>query len=363
MSGTEMVDWELAVTTADRLLRPGPETSREQARQVVVQLREHAARAEQQVRQFTQLTAQGPPAPVLVIGRPAWVRANVDGFRRVLLPLTEKLRERRTGMPGGALVTTLGAKATGFEAGALLAYLASRVLGQFETFAMGPSAGRLLLVAPNIVRVERELGVDPTDFRLWVCLHEEAHRLQFTAVPWLRDHLEAEVHALLAETEIDPAALLRRARQGLQDAGLAGRAAGENVPRSLIELVQSPAQREIMARLTAVMSLLEGHAEYVMDGVGPRVVPSVAQIREKFERRREHGAGKLDLLLRRLLGMDVKLRQYRDGERFVRAVIERVGMEGFNRVWTSPNTLPTKAEIADADQWVARVHGRSPREG
>ncbi|MBB0247254.1 coenzyme F420 biosynthesis-associated protein, partial [Streptomyces alkaliphilus] len=126
-------------------------------------------------------------------------------------------------------------------------------------------------------------------------------------------------------------------------------------PGSLMELVQTPRQREILDRLTAVMSLLEGHADYVMDGVGPQVVPSVAEIREKFAQRRRTGAGRLDRVLRRMLGMDAKLRQYRDGERFVRTVVDEVGMAGFNRVWTSPNTLPTRSEITRPEEWVARV--------
>jgi coenzyme F420 biosynthesis associated uncharacterized protein len=121
-------------------------------------------------------------------------------------------------------------------------------------------------------------------------------------------------------------------------------------------ILRSAEQRATMDRLTAVMSLLEGHADHVMDGVGPEVVPSVAEIREKFTKRRQAGAGRLDQALRRLLGLDAKLRQYRDGARFVDAVVQEVGMDGFNKVWTSPNTLPTKAEIAAPADWIARVH-------
>jgi coenzyme F420 biosynthesis associated uncharacterized protein len=158
--------------------------------------------------------------------------------------------------------------------------------------------------------------------------------------------------------------VIERVRQAVQSfsggAGQDGRDGQEAEDgRSLVDLVQTPSQREILARLTAVMSLLEGHADYVMDGVGPEVVPSVAEIREKFTQRRASGAGRLDQALRRLLGLDAKLRQYRDGERFVRAVVEEAGIDGFNRVWTSPNTLPTKAEIAKPADWVARVHGRT----
>lgn len=364
-----MIDWNLAVATATRLLRPGPEVTRDEARAVVAELRRHAKASEEHVRGFTRLgTDETHDTPVLVVDRPGWVRANVAGFREILRPLLEKMQERRGGSAGGSVLGAVGGKVTGVELGMLLSFLASRVLGQYETFA--PSArdlpagenggGRLLLVAPNIVHVERELDVEPHDFRLWVCLHEETHRTQFTAVPWLRDHLEGEIQSFLAETDVDPMAFLERIREAAQSLA-GGRPEGEEGDggRSLVEMVQSPAQREILGRLTAVMSLLEGHADFVMDGVGPDVVRSVAEIREKFQQRRAKGASRLDLALRKLLGLDAKLRQYRDGERFVRAVVDEVGMDGFNRVWTSPNTLPTKAEIAKPADWIARVHRRA----
>ncbi|MFJ5775111.1 zinc-dependent metalloprotease [Streptomyces sp. NPDC093094] len=367
-----MIDWNLAVATATRLVRPGPEISRDEARAVVAELRRHAKASEEHVRGFTRLGGDHlHDTPVLVVDRPGWVKANVAGFREILRPLLDKMQERRSDSPGGAVLGAVGGKVTGVELGMLLSFLASRVLGQYETFAPATrdlpagenGGGRLLLVAPNIVHVERELDVEPHDFRLWVCLHEETHRTQFTAVPWLRDHLEGEIQAFLAETDVDPGTVLERIRDAAQSLA-GGRPEGEEDDggRSLVELVQTPAQREVLARLTAVMSLLEGHADYVMDGVGPDVVGSVAEIREKFQQRRAKGASRLDLALRRLLGLDAKLRQYRDGERFVRAVVDQVGMDGFNRVWTSPNTLPTKSEIAEPAGWIARVHGRTGAE-
>ncbi|MGW7196902.1 zinc-dependent metalloprotease [Streptomyces chryseus] len=371
IGGAEMVDWNLAVATATRLVRPGPDVSRDEARAVVAELRRHAKASEEHVRGFTRMIPEGhepQDTPVLVVDRAGWIRANVAGFREVLRPLLDKMQERRGSAPGGAVLGAVGGKVTGVEVGMLLSFLASRVLGQYETFAppsrelpAGTGGGRLLLVAPNIVHVERELEVDPHDFRLWVCLHEETHRTQFTAVPWLRDHMEGEIQSFLGETEVDPMTVLERLREAAQSlaGGRPEGEAGEDGGRSLVEIVQTPAQREILGRLTAVMSLLEGHADFVMDGVGPEVVPSVAEIREKFQQRRARGAGRLDLALRKLLGLDAKLRQYRDGERFVRAVVEEVGMDGFNRVWTSPNTLPTKAEIAKPADWVARVHRRA----
>ncbi|MBD9702967.1 zinc-dependent metalloprotease [Streptomyces caniscabiei] len=369
IGGAEMVDWNLAVATATRLVRPGPEVSRDEARAIVAELRRHAKASEEHVRAFTRMLPDtGDDTPVLVVDRPGWVRANVAGFRELLKPLLDKMQERRGNTPGGAVLGAVGGKVTGVELGMLLSFLASRVLGQYETFAPASrelpagenGGGRLLLVAPNIVHVERELDVQPHDFRLWVCLHEETHRTQFTAVPWLRDHLEGEIQSFLGETEVDPSTFLERIREAAQSLA-GGRPEGEvgDDGHSIVELVQTPAQREILARLTAVMSLLEGHADFVMDGVGPAVVPSVAEIREKFQQRRAKGASRLDQALRKLLGLDAKLRQYRDGERFVRAVVEQVGMDGFNRVWTSPNTLPTKAEIAKPADWVARVHRKA----
>ncbi|GAA4685241.1 zinc-dependent metalloprotease [Streptomyces chumphonensis] len=375
-SPDRMVDWNLAAATATRLVRPGPEVGRDEARAVVAELRRHARASEEHVRSFTGLTPQGPAAdtPVLVVDRPGWIRANVAGFRQLLVPLLEKMHERRSKAPGGMVLGTVGSKLAGVEIGMLLSFMASKVLGQYETFAPPsaelPSApgggGRLLLVAPNIVHIERELDVPPHDFRLWVSLHEETHRTQFTAVPWLREHLEGEIHAFLSEADIDPSTLLERLREvGQTFAGGRGDGAGAGGEgglrdgddgRGIVDLVQTPAQREVLDRLTAVMSLLEGHADYVMDGVGPSVVPAVGEIREKFQKRRQTGASRLDLVLRKLLGLDAKLRQYRDGARFVRAVVDRVGMDGLNRVWTSPNTLPTRAEIAEPAAWVARVH-------
>jgi coenzyme F420 biosynthesis associated uncharacterized protein len=336
----QMVDWDLAVSIGSRVAGEGPQVTREVADQVVAELRDDANRSTGLVREFTGLVADERTAPVLAVDRPGWIRANADGFATVLGPLVDKLSEKK-GAPTG-LSLAVGSRVTGAEVGLLLGFLASKVLGQFDPFYA--PAGRLLLVAPNIVHVERELGCDPTDFRLWVCLHEETHRVQFTAVPWMRDHLFSEMSAIT--DTMDPGKLfddaLGRLSQVVRGDG------------SLLDVIGSPEQKEILDRVTGVMSLLEGHADVVMDGVGPSVIPSVAEIRRKFDQRRK-GVGSLDRLLRRLLGLDAKMAQYRNGARFVRGVVDKVGMHEFNAVWESPANLPTKAEIADPSAWVGRV--------
>jgi coenzyme F420 biosynthesis associated uncharacterized protein len=344
-----MIDWDLAVRVGSRLAGDGPSVSRAEAASVVDELRSGAARSTPLVREFTGLVTEEASAPVLVVDRPGWIQANADGFATVIAPIVAKLQEKKG--PPSAMTEAIGSRVTGAELGFMLGFLGNKVLGQFDPFhrAAG-AAGRLLLVAPNIVQAERELSVDEHDFRLWVCLHEETHRVQFTAVPWMRDHLQSLMGEIVGSLETDPARLLSDALSRIGDL-VSGKTDG-----SLIDLVSSPEQKEVIDRITGVMSLLEGHADVVMDGVGPEVIPTVAEIRRKFTKRRQ-GIGTLDKMLRRLLGLDQKMAQYRDGAVFVRAVIDTVGMDGFNAVWAEPANLPSKAEIHEPASWVARVHG------
>ncbi len=355
MARSTMIDWDLAVTTAARMAGPGPLLTRERAEDVVAELRADAERATGLVRDYTGLLAEERTAPVLVVDRTGWIQANADGFAQVMNPLIEKVQARR-GSPS-PLTEAVGSKITGLEVGGLLGFMSSKVLGQFDPFygldtpQLGDT-GRLLLVAPNIVHAENELAVDPTDFRLWVCLHEETHRVQFTAVPWMRDHIHAQIEQLVAGVDLDPGRVAAMVGEAVKRAGEVVR--GGDV--SLIDLFSTPEQQVVLDRVTGVMSLLEGHADVVMDGVGPQVIPSVDHIRSKFNQRRK-GTGYLDRLLRRLLGLDAKMAQYRDGAAFVRGVVDRVGMDGFNQVWAGPDSLPSKAEILDPAAWVRRVHG------
>jgi coenzyme F420 biosynthesis associated uncharacterized protein len=373
-----MIDWDVAISTGVRFARQGPEVSLADARAVVAELRGLTAVVQQPVRELTGLTSQGAVGPVAVVDRPGWIRANVGGFRVVLEPLADRLAERGSTVPGaGSVFGAIGSRATGMQAGLILAYLSSRVLGQYELFlppgeggapsangvngngaangssvtGTGASVGRLTLVAPNIVMVERELGVDPHDFRRWVCLHEETHRVQFTSVPWLRGYVQGMMTEFLLASDLDAGAILDRMRSAATAVADAVRG-GES--ESLIEAMQTPAQRALLDKLTAVMTLVEGHGDYVMDAVGPRVVPTVEDIREKFSHRRG-SAGRVEQILRRILGIDLKMKQYEQGSRFVSTVVEEAGMAGFNKVWTSPETLPTRAELANPREWLERV--------
>jgi coenzyme F420 biosynthesis associated uncharacterized protein len=349
----ELVDWDLAARIAARVARPGPVLGRDEAEHLVGQLRASARSAVPHVAGVTRLVPAGTPGPaddVLVVDRATWARINARGFRGLLEPVVAAAMQRRE-RDTPAAVAAVGSRVTGLEVGGLLGFLSSRVLGQYDAFAPD---GRLMLVAPNVVAAERELDVPPDDFRLWVCLHEETHRLQFGANPWLAPHLVERIRDLVGGLLLEPGQAAERFGRALRDVPGLVRGDGSGVP--LIDAVQTPEQRAALAELTAAMSLLEGHADVVMDEVGPAVVPSVERIRARFTVRRA-GRGAVDRLLRRLLGLEAKMRQYADGARFVRDVTGKVGVEGFNAVWTTPETLPRAQEIADPAAWVRRVHG------
>lgn len=361
-----IVRWDLAAAAAARITPPGPKMSARAMQTAVASMRRHAEASVDHVHRITGLEAARDlrDSTVLVVDRAGWSRANAQTFQVLMEPAVEALRRRRPEQFGAA-ATALGGTATAMEMAAVLGFLSAKVLGQYDPYAGLVSAlaeqrhpgGRLMLVAPNILTVERELNVEPEDFRLWVCLHEQTHRVQFAAAPWLRTHMVAQIDeladSLMGQAETLGARLTEAVR------ALPGRVSGRAQPQAslgVVGLLMGPREREVLSHLTAVMSLLEGHANFVMDGVDASVVPTVKTIRRRFERRSEL-QGSLDRFVRRLLGMDAKMRQYSDGQRFVSAVVDAVGLERFNRIWEAPEHLPTEAEIHAPERWIERVLG------
>jgi coenzyme F420 biosynthesis associated uncharacterized protein len=342
------VDWGVAVATAQRLVKPGPAVPMEEAERMVAQLRDATGFAESHVRELTGLGHDLPLDPADVVDRRRWVEAAAEG----LAALTDGALPAGSNRPMGGVL----AGSAGVQAGMVLAFLGARVLGQYDPFGGDGDSGRLLLVAPNIMAAQHALDVPAEDFQMWVCLHESTHRLQFNAVPWLRGYFSGEVASFLAGLDETASGAFTRLPEVMRQI----RRRGEDTdsgPLGLVELLQSPKQREVFDRLIALSTLLEGHADHVMDAVGPTVVPSVATIRARFTARRR-GGGILDRILRTLLGVDAKVKQYAAGAAFTRYVVDEVGMTGFNRVWESPETVPLRAEIADPAAWVRRIHGR-----
>jgi coenzyme F420 biosynthesis associated uncharacterized protein len=337
------VDWRFAATVGEWLARPGPPSTEYTRRQVIDELTRAAEKAEPPVRDITGLITEGAVPPARVIDRPEWIRAAAESMR-AMTNGTDKPRGFLTG------------RITGAQTGAVLAFVSSGILGQYDPFGVAED-GCLLLVYPNVLAVERQLRVEPSDFRLWVCLHEVTHRVQFTANPWLAGYMSQALGLLTQEPGEDLgqvvsrlADFVRTRRNGSDDSdvnatGILG----------LVRAVQSEPQRKALDQLLVLGTLLEGHAEHVMDAVGPVVVPSVATIRRRFDERRQRRQPPLQRLMRALLGFDAKLSQYTRGKAFVDHVVERAGMKRFNAIWTGPETLPLPAEIEHPQRWIDRV--------
>ncbi|OBH45363.1 hydrolase [Mycobacterium intracellulare] len=338
------VDWQFAATVGRRLARPGPPSSDYTRRQVIDELVGAAAKAEPLVRDVTGLVAGGAVPAARIVDRPEWVAAAAESMR-VMMNGAEKPRGFLTG------------RVTGAQTGAVLAYVSSGILGQYDPFATdnGARSGCLLLVYPNVIAVERQLRIEPSDFRLWVCLHEVTHRVQFTANPWLPDYMSQALGLLTRDAGDDLGEVVGRLADYARNRGNPASDANSAGILGLVRAVQSEPQRQALDQLLVLGTLLEGHADHVMDAVGPMAVPSVATIRRRFDERRHRKQPPLQRLLRALLGLDAKLSQYTRGKAFVDHVVGQVGMARFNAIWTGPETLPLPIEIEEPQRWIDRV--------
>lgn len=317
------IDTGAALLTGTRAVRPGPRVPRAEASAVVAGLRRALAASTEPALEATRLGVDlvGDEA---VIDRATWVRLNLKMFDDMVGGLGSRA-------PRATLLNRIQGGANGLQLGGAFAFVAPRVLGQYLPYR---SEGLLVLVAPNVAMVERELGVVPADFRLWVAVHERTHQLQFTRAPWLKGHLIEGLAALLApgDSKIVPT----------RGAGLVG-------------AFFSPEQRSALDRVSAEMALLEGYADVMMDRVGKTVVPTLPELRSRFAKRRAKQGW--SAMVTKLLGFDLKLAQYRQGAAFCRSVIDQVGVDGLNAVYASSELLPSPEEIASPDRWVRRVHG------
>jgi coenzyme F420 biosynthesis associated uncharacterized protein len=338
------VDWHFAATVGQKLARPGPAASDYTRRQVIEQLAEASRRAEMPVRDVTKLHEDAEIPEARIVDRPEWIRAATQSMRTMMGGGEQK----RAG-----LMSSISGRVTGAQTGAVLAFLSTGILGQYDPF--GVDGGELLLVYPNVIAVERQLRVEPADFRLWVCLHEVTHRVQFRANPWLADHMSQALAVLTDDTANDLAEMIGRLSGFIRDRTIVGDDPNSQGVIGLLRAVQSEPQRRALDQLLVLGTLLEGHADHVMDAVGPAVVPSVATIRRRFDERRRRKQPPLQRLVRAALGFDAKLSQYTRGKAFVDHVVSRVGMERFNTIWTGPETLPLPTEVDEPARWIDRV--------
>jgi coenzyme F420 biosynthesis associated uncharacterized protein len=344
-----MVDWRLAGRVAEAVAGgdgAGPPLAGG------ADLEAMGARALEHVSSYARIVPAEPPPPAESVGRAEWAKANLETMRGTLDPLLERLGSGPLQSAGGMLI--------GVEAGGIVGFMGRSVLGQYELALLDPDRPpRLLLVAPNLREAARTFAADEAELLEWVVFHEITHAVQFSGVPWLREHLAGLLRELLAsiKVEVDPTALLRLPKA--QDL----RALWESVREGgLVHAVAGGERKALIDRLQAIMALIEGHAEHVMDGAGAAVLPSLPKLREALERRRREKPP-LVKLLERLLGLDLKLRQYLIGKRFCDAVVRDWGIDGLNRAWSAPELVPTLAELDDPHAWIRRTQLRAVTPG
>jgi len=335
-----VIDWNLAGQVARGVAGLQPSGNPEPFEAVAGP----AAESERLVSAYTGLVPAEPlPAPEPVT-RDAWIEANLRSIGSLLDPVAERMGTKL------GPVAAAGSALLAIEAGAVSGYLAGRVLGQYEFAVLEPSApARLLFVAPNLGHATTTLDADAEQLLRWVALHETTHALQFGGVPWLREHLAGIVFQLLSSLDVDPRSLLRL--PDLSDLrGLVDRVREGGLPF----LAGGEERRAQLEAAQAFMALLEGYAEHVMDAVGAELLDDVGALRSAMDRRRQERSGLLRVV-EKLIGLDLKLRQYELGKAFCDGVVAREGIEGLNRVWSQPEALPTHAELGDPAGWLART--------
>lgn len=326
---------------------------------------ELTAEAEQLVSAETGLRSQAGPARARVTDRPGWVRANIASAQRLLQPLAEKIEQvmsRRAGALGPLalrLPAQLSRNVSGAQLGALLGWMSTRVLGQYDQLLIEEEPPEdqdvIYYVGPNIVDLEERFGFPPRQFRLWIALHEVTHRLQFTGVPWLRPHFLSLVGELVESVEPDPRQLLEALKRAVSEARAGGNPFDDG---GLLALVASPGQRQALDAIGGFMSLLEGHGDVVMNRAAKGRVSDAPRFARVLRERRRLGPVARALSI--AVGLDAKLKQYEQGERFVDTVEAVGGREMFDLVWRGPEWLPTLAEIRDPSLWVERARRAEP---
>jgi coenzyme F420 biosynthesis associated uncharacterized protein len=338
-------DWQLAQQIGRRVAGPGPSIDAPGRARMREDLAELVPYSEDLIRTFTGLSMQGFRSRAWVMSRGEWIHQNLGGLQRLIEPLAEKITARR---PQRA---EFSRKVLGMQTGILLGYISRRVLGQYDVFLPPDDEGLLYFVGPNVAEAEQRFSLPPRDFRMWIALHEVTHRVQFGACSWLKSEMQGLIDAYLDTISLDSRELVAQLKRAAEEARLGGDWRGMGA----IFLMLSPAQRELFVRMQALMSLLEGHASFVMNEVARGRVADVDRMRRALSARRR--AGGIEKGFQKAIGFEQKVKQYDAGERFVREAIASAGMEGFNRVWSAPEALPTLEEIRSPDRWLARVAG------
>ncbi len=345
------VDWSLAQRVAVRIAGSDPFADSNHAASLDRDFTELTEQAQGLVEGYTGWTSDAGDARARVASRADWISANIASFQRMLRPLTDRFEEQ----PGAGLLAPIAGRIAGAEMGAILGWMSTRVLGQYDMLVLDdePSDDQdvVYYVGPNILGLEKRFGFPPREFRLWIALHEVTHRTQFTGVPWLRPYFLSQVNQMLGMVDPDPAQLFRaigRVAEALRTR------TSPLADGGVVTLFASADQRATMDRMGGLMSLLEGHGDVTMDRAGGDRIPSAERFGNVLRSRRQQSGGAARLL-QKLIGLEAKMAQYEQGERFIERVEEAGGERALDVAFSAAEFLPSLVEIRDPDAWLGRV--------
>jgi coenzyme F420 biosynthesis associated uncharacterized protein len=348
---TEPVAWDLAERVAIRVAGTEPLADSYLADSLEPDFAEFTAQAEELVAGVTGLRSLAGPARARVTDRAGWIRANVASFQRLLRPVLDKLGPKMAQSP----VAPVGRQVAGAQLGTMLGWMSTRVLGQYDLLLIedeDPEEQDLVYyVGPNILAIEKRFAFPPREFRLWLALHEVTHRAQFTGVPWMRPHFLGLVERSIGSIDPDPKRFVEALKRGV-DQMRAGHSPLDD--GGLVALLAGPEQHAVLQQVQGLMSLLEGHGDVTMNRAGEGLVPSSDRFHRTLHQRRQQQGGPAKLV-QKLLGLEAKMKQYEQGEKFIEAVEAEGGPELLEAVWQSPDQLPDLAEIRDPQSWIRRV--------
>ncbi|MHB1413802.1 MAG: zinc-dependent metalloprotease [Chloroflexota bacterium] len=351
-----LMDWDKVRQTAYATSRKGGSDGTYADSSLGREYSEWVAESERLIGDYTGRELPGQLQDVRVVNRFEWIDANIANFRMMFQPVEDLYASMMDEKPFGIhLMGGLNQIMLSGQMGALVGYMAQRVLGQYDLSLLGRepiTTGKLYFVEPNIAQLEKRLRLPGKQFRMWIALHETTHAYEFECHPWLREYMNNMLAAYFDSLSHD---LLGMKGQQSTIRSFIGRIGGNfSRTRHALELVMSPEQRRIFRQQQALMSLVEGFSNHVMDAVGRTVLEGYDVLKERFEDRARHKS-RAEVLFTRLTGMDVKMEQYRSGEQFVNTAVDLRGLDFVNKVWDSPLNLPTLAEIYSPADWVARM--------
>jgi len=347
----QAISWELAEKVAVRVAGHEPLARSYHYASLDPDFAELTSQAEELVAEATGLRSLAGPARARVTDRAGWVRANIASFQRLLRPLTDKMEPKLD----GSRAAPVSRAVTGVQLGTMLGWMSSRVLGQYDLLLVEEERPEdqdiVYFVGPNVLALEKRFGFPPREFRLWLALHEVTHRVQFTGIPWLRPHFLGLVEGTLASIDPDPRRFVEALRRAVDEMR-----AGRNplAEGGLVALLAGPEQRAMLDQVGGLMSLLEGHGDVTMDRAGADRIPNAPRFGRVLRQRRAEVRGPARLL-QQLVGLEAKLKQYEQGERFIEAVEAAGGPALLDRVWEGPQWLPSLHEIRQPEAWMARA--------